>query len=90
MKRSGIAALRRSGVLRIARALQRDRSTILTYHGVLSGDDDAYDFLNHNFVAAGAFERHIKYLLRHYRPIRLADLVRCYRGNTPPPGTLSR
>lgn len=85
MKRSTLALLGSLGFLSAARELQRGRSVILTYHGVLSGDDDAYNYLNYNFVAAGTFEQQIQYLLRHYRPIRLADLVRSYRNNTPPP-----
>ena len=85
MKRNTLAILGTLGFLRAARELQRGRSVILTYHGVLSGDDDEYNYLNYNFVAAGTFERQIQYLLRHYRPIRLADLVRSYRENTLPP-----
>ena len=73
------------GVFKLARELQRGRSAIVTYHGVLSGADDRYSFLNHNFVAAEAFERHLRFLAEHYRPIRLSDLVRCYRRNMAPP-----
>jgi len=85
MKRSSVTILRTLGLVRAARALQRGRCVILAYHGVLSGGDNRYDFLNHNFVAAEAFEAHIRFLVRHYRPIRLADLVSCYRHQTPPP-----
>jgi peptidoglycan/xylan/chitin deacetylase (PgdA/CDA1 family) len=69
----------------MARELQRGRCAILAYHGVLSGADDRYDFLNHNFVAAEAFERHLRYLTRYYRPISLSDLRNCYRRQVPPP-----
>jgi peptidoglycan/xylan/chitin deacetylase (PgdA/CDA1 family) len=73
------------GVLSAARVVQRSRSVILTYHGVLSGTDNRYDFLNQNFIAASVFEEQIRYLARHYAPQRLADLVSCYRRNVPPP-----
>ena len=85
MKRSGTALLRSFGVLRIARGLQRGRSAILTYHGVLRGADDRYDFLNHNFVAAEAFERHLRFLTRYYRPISLSELCRCHSRIIAPP-----
>lgn len=77
--------MRSLGVLRLARELQRGRCAILTYHGVLSGSDDGYDFLNHNFVAAEAFERQLRHVTQYYRPISLAQLCACYQRNTPPP-----
>jgi len=77
--------MNRLGVLRLARAWQQSRSVILTYHGVLGGADDREDYLNHNFVAADAFERHLNYICHHYRPIALKDLVACYRRGVSPP-----
>jgi peptidoglycan/xylan/chitin deacetylase (PgdA/CDA1 family) len=85
VKRSTLAILGSLGFLSAARALQRGRSVILTYHGVLSGSHDDYSYLNYNFVAAGTFDEQIRYLLEHYRPIGLAELVRCYTDRTPPP-----
>jgi len=85
LKRSGLALLDTIGVLDLARAWRQERSVVLTYHGVLSGTDDTNDFLNHNFVAEEAFDRHLRFITSHYRPISLKDLVACYRRNVAPP-----
>jgi peptidoglycan/xylan/chitin deacetylase (PgdA/CDA1 family) len=85
VKRSAFSVLRTLGVLRAARFLQRRRSLILTYHGVLSGSDERFDFLKQNFVAASTFEQQIRYLVTHYAPIRLTELVSCYHRSVPPP-----
>jgi peptidoglycan/xylan/chitin deacetylase (PgdA/CDA1 family) len=77
------------GVLLGARALQRAGCVILTYHGVLA-DAGGRDFLNHNFVPAQIFERHLKYICQYYRPMPLRDLVSYYeRGDVPPPRSLA-
>ena len=84
MKRSAISLMDRFGAVQVARVLQRSRAVVLTYHGVLDGDDD-YDYLNHNFIAAESFDAQMRYICRHYRPIALRDLVKAYReGRTPP------
>jgi peptidoglycan/xylan/chitin deacetylase (PgdA/CDA1 family) len=85
LKRSGLALLDTVGLLDLARSWLQDSAVILTYHGVLSGNDDSQDFLNHNFVAEEAFERHLRFVTSHYRPISLAQLLACYRRNAPPP-----
>lgn len=85
VKRNALAILDFVGFLRAARTLQRGRAVVLTYHGVLTGDRDDDSYLNYNFVAAGTFERQIRFLLQHYRPIRLSDLVRRYVANQLPP-----
>jgi peptidoglycan/xylan/chitin deacetylase (PgdA/CDA1 family) len=90
LKHKGLALLHRAGVFALARWVRRSHAVVLTYHGVLSGNDDTYDFLNANFVAAGAFERHVAHIARVYRPIALFDLVACYeRGVAPPPGSVA-
>jgi peptidoglycan/xylan/chitin deacetylase (PgdA/CDA1 family) len=58
---------------------------ILTYHGILSGDDERYDFLNHNFISEATFDRQLRYLQRHYRPIALSELIDCYTRRSRPP-----
>lgn len=90
MKRSTFAAFRGLGLLSAARRLQRSRSLILTYHGVLSGSDNRYDFLNQNFIAATTFKEQMRCLRRHYTTVRLADLVACcHRGTAPPPQSVA-
>ena len=84
MKDIGVAILNGLGVVPAARVLQRSSSVILTYHGVLDGSV-ADDFLDHNFIAAEEFDAQMRYLLRHYRPVTLSDLVGAYAsGRTPP------
>ena len=84
MKRSAVSFMDRFGAVHVARALQRSRAVVLTYHGVLNGAAD-YDYLNHNFIAAEAFDAQMRYVCRHYRPLALRDLVAAYRdGRTPP------
>ena len=85
MKRSAAALLRSTGVLAATRTLMRQRSLILTYHGVLSegGNQDA--FLNHNFISADVFDRQMRWVREHYRPVSLATLVDCYRNRQQPP-----
>lgn len=90
MKRSVLGLLRRMGALELVRHAQRARSVVLTYHGVLSGADDSYQYLNQNFVAAQAFEQQVRFLRERYRPIRLADLIACYEcKESPPPRSLA-
>lgn len=84
MKRGANSLMDRLGVVSVARALQRSRAAVLTYHGVLNGSTD-YDYLNHNFIAAESFDAQMRYICRHYRPIALRELVAAYRdGRTPP------
>ena len=85
MKRSAVLLLDRFGAVGVARALQRSRAVVLTYHGVLNGAAD-YDYLNHNFIAAESFDAQMRYISRHYRPIALRDLLAAYREGRRPPG----
>jgi peptidoglycan/xylan/chitin deacetylase (PgdA/CDA1 family) len=90
LKRKGLGLLHRAGVFALARRIRRSHAVVLTYHGVLSGDDDTYHYLNANFVAAGAFERQMAHIARYYRPIAMSDLIACYeRGTAPPPGSVA-
>jgi peptidoglycan/xylan/chitin deacetylase (PgdA/CDA1 family) len=85
LKRSGLALLHHSGAFALARRLRGRRAVVLTYHGVLGGNDDRYDFLNANFVAASAFERHMAHIARHYRPVRGPELVEWLSRGVEPP-----
>ena len=78
MKRSGIALLDRVGGVSVARTLQRSRTAVLTYHGVLDGGSE-YDYLNHNFISAESFDAQMRYICQHYRPIALRELIAGYR-----------
>ena len=84
MKRRALSLLDRWGGVALARAVQRSRAVVLTYHGVLDGSAE-YDYLNHNFIAAESFDAQMRYICRHYRPVALRELVAAYReGRTPP------
>ncbi|MGQ0734891.1 MAG: polysaccharide deacetylase family protein [Acidobacteriota bacterium] len=85
MKRSALSLLKHIGLLRAARTLQRARAVILTYHGVLREVSGQDDFLNHNFVGADVFDQQLDYVRRHYHPIALSELIRCYRRGAAPP-----
>jgi peptidoglycan/xylan/chitin deacetylase (PgdA/CDA1 family) len=84
-KRSGLSLLRASGGFAIVRALRRHRLPILAYHGVLSGADNQYDYLNYNFTAADAFEQQVQYLIARFRPVPLRTVVEALRQGDPPP-----
>lgn len=84
-KHSGLSLLRRSGGFALVRALQRRRVLILAYHGVLSGADDQYDYLNYNFMAAEAFERQVRYLVARFRPVSLSTVVDALIRRVPQP-----
>jgi peptidoglycan/xylan/chitin deacetylase (PgdA/CDA1 family) len=89
MKRRALSLLDRWGGVALARAVQRSRAVVLTYHGVLDGSAE-YDYLNHNFIAAESFDAQMRYICRHYRPIALRELVAAYRdGRTPPAGSVA-
>ena len=90
MKRSGGALLRSVGVTSAARTMLRRRAVVLTYHGVLADGGDQYEFLNHNFVHASVFERQMRWIRDHYRPVPLSELVARYRaGEAPAPRTVA-
>ena len=84
MKRSALSLMDRCGLVGVARAVQRSSAVVLTYHGVLNGSA-AYDYLNHNFIAAESFDAQMRYICRHYRPIALRELVAAYREGRRPP-----
>lgn len=84
-KHSAVWALHRAGLFGTLRRLRGGSALILTYHGLLPGDDDRYDFLSANFVSAAAFERQIAWLARHYRLLPLREIVEAFeRGGSLP------
>lgn len=85
MKRQVLTLLHRSGCLGALRMLRGSAVVVLTYHGVLPGDDDSYDFLSDNFVSAAAFERQLQWLSSRYRPVSLAAVVAALDGGAPLP-----
>jgi peptidoglycan/xylan/chitin deacetylase (PgdA/CDA1 family) len=84
-KRSGLSILRASGGFALARVLQRHRVPILAYHGVLSGADNQYDYLNYNFTAAETFEQQVRYLASRFRPVTLRTVVNALERSGPLP-----
>ncbi len=90
MKHSGGHVLRSVGLTAAARNLMRHRAVVLTYHGVLAAGGEEYEFLNHNFVHAQVFDRQMRWVREHYRPLPLSELVSCYRaGKEPPPRSVA-
>jgi peptidoglycan/xylan/chitin deacetylase (PgdA/CDA1 family) len=80
LKRTALWAMHHTGLLGALRHLRRHSATILTYHGVMPGDDDSYDFLLANFVAAGAFEAQMNWLSSRYTLVPLHRLVDALDG----------
>lgn len=64
------------GIYAYFRKKQRGGVVILTYHSVVSRiPDDKHDFEYRNCVTTTQFEAQIRFMLRHYKPIRIAELV---------------
>lgn len=63
------------GVYRFYRRKVRDKAVVLTYHGILPEIPrvNGSDFEYRNFVTAKQFEDQIRFLLKHYRPLKVAD-----------------
>jgi peptidoglycan/xylan/chitin deacetylase (PgdA/CDA1 family) len=85
MKGAVLATLHRIGAFGALRQIRRSSAVVLTYHGVMPGDDDRYDFLNANFVAASAFARQMRWLARHYTLVPLARVAEAAHGGRPLP-----
>jgi peptidoglycan/xylan/chitin deacetylase (PgdA/CDA1 family) len=80
IKRTALSALHGFGLLGALRHVRQDSTLVLTYHGVLPGDDDQYDFLNANFVSEAAFERQMQWLSSRYRLVTLRQIVAALNG----------
>jgi peptidoglycan/xylan/chitin deacetylase (PgdA/CDA1 family) len=85
IKRTALSALHGSGLLGALRHARQDSTLVLTYHGVLPGDDDRYDFLNANFVSEEAFERQMRWLSSRYRLVSLRQIAAALNGGAPLP-----
>ena len=85
IKRLGLSALHATGVFGALRHLQRDSALVLCYHGVLPGSNDTYDYLSQNFVAAAAFERHLRWLTSRYTLVPLRQIADAFANGTPLP-----
>lgn len=82
-----LRALHRAGMFAALRHIRRRSLLVLTYHGVMPGADDRYDFLLANFGASSAFERHLQWIGNHYQFVSLAQVAAALRGGPPlPPG----
>ena len=84
-KQLALSALHVTGVFGALRHLQRDSALVLCYHGVLPGADDSYDYLSTNFVAATAFERHLRWLASRYTLVPLRQIADAFASGTPLP-----
>lgn len=68
-------AFRALGVYRLRRRKNRDKAIVLTYHGVVPEIPPGEDWFEYrNFVTTAQFENQVKFLLKHYRPLKAADL----------------
>jgi peptidoglycan/xylan/chitin deacetylase (PgdA/CDA1 family) len=66
--------LGQTGLYERFRRRNRDKAVVLTYHGVVPHvpeNQDAFEY--RNFVTTDQFEEQIKFLLRYYRPLKVAD-----------------
>ncbi len=74
LKNTIYGGLRAAGVYRGRRRQYQDKAIVLTYHGVvdaLSPRVPEYEY--RNFVTSRQFEEQIRFLLKHYRPLRVED-----------------
>jgi peptidoglycan/xylan/chitin deacetylase (PgdA/CDA1 family) len=72
-------------VLECLQRVQRGRSAVLTYHGVITASSPATAYLDDNFPDADVFEQQIAYLAERYHPVSLSTLIACYQRNDAPP-----
>jgi Polysaccharide deacetylase len=84
-KHTTIRVLHGLGALALIRQINRHHTVILAYHGVLTGSDTRYSYLNYNFICAELFERQIRHICRKYRPISLSRLIAALEQNERPP-----
>ncbi|MGH1362026.1 MAG: polysaccharide deacetylase family protein [Calditrichia bacterium] len=62
------------GVYSSKRRANRDKAIVLTYHGVvpsIAADELEYEY--RNFVTTAQFEKQLRFMLKHYRPLKVAD-----------------
>lgn len=85
LKQPVLSTLHGLGVFGAVRQLRKHALVVLTYHGVMPGDDDRYEFLLGNFVAAGAFARQMAWITRRYTPVGVSDILHAVASGRPLP-----
>ncbi len=64
------------GVYTFFRRRQNHAVVVLTYHGVVRKiPENLHRFEYRNFVTVGQFEKQIRFMLRHYKPVTVGQLV---------------
>lgn len=85
LKNAALSVLHHSGALGLARYGRRHGLVVMTYHGVLPGDDDRDDYLLGNFIASSAFDVQMAWISRRYAPVTMTQVVRAFTGGPPLP-----
>jgi peptidoglycan/xylan/chitin deacetylase (PgdA/CDA1 family) len=85
LKRRALSALHHTRMLALVRHARRDGLVVVTYHGVLPGDDDRDEFLVGNFVAESAFAWQMAWIARRYRPVSMSEVIEAFQGGRPLP-----
>jgi len=80
VKRALFFSLRFFGVNALVRAAQGGNILVLTYHGVLPEKHTVDRFGYHNTVSVAEFDRHLRFLRRHFHLLGVRDLQECVRG----------
>jgi len=81
LKNLFFSILKYIGVYQFLRYKNRNTAVVLTYHGVLSGiPNNKFDYENRNFVTIEEFEKQIRFLLKHYRPLKIEDFTGCNKN----------
>jgi len=56
------------------RRANKDKAVVLTYHGVLPDiASDEFEYEYRNFVTVSQFEEQLRFMLKHYRPLKVND-----------------
>ena len=70
-----------AGAYRYLRKKHKGRPIVLTYHGVIDRIPKTLStFEFRNFVTTGQFENQIKFLLKNYRPLKVADFYNSFEN----------
>lgn len=73
----------------LARALNRNKLTVVLYHGVDKPRDLGTYNYRKKYITPGAFERHLRYYAAHHTVMALDDAVAALRNGTLPPRALA-
>lgn len=86
-QRTALRAARATGLFRWMRHRHRHELLVLNYHSVVAGVDEArerHPLVYRNAVSARHFERQMRHLRRHYRPLDGNALRRALETNSMP------